>query len=47
MLTSEEVMQLQDELQLKPEDEWLRLLYRWDAAAGCDSGICATWHLLS
>eukprot|EP00891_Asterochloris_glomerata_P009640 jgi/Astpho2/9640/e_gw1.00146.47.1_t len=28
MLTSEEVMQLQDELQLKPEDDWLRLLYR-------------------
>lgn len=34
MLTSEEVMQLQDELQLKPEDDWLRLLYRWEAAAG-------------
>ena len=39
MLTSEEVMQLQDELQLKTEDEWLRLLYRWEAAAGCELGM--------
>ena len=39
MLTSEEVRQLQDELQLRPEDEWLRLLYRWEGAAGCDLGM--------
>ena len=44
MLTSEEVMQLQDELQLKLEDEWLRLLYRLEAAAGCDWGMWHTCH---
>ena len=47
MLTSEEVMQLQDELQLKPEDEWLRLLYRLEAAAGCDWGMLHTCDLMS